>query len=110
MAFKSAFIIMAPDGDPERHRATIKTAKAELTAVFIEIMNFDQAVDVCKDLVQKQGVQSIYLCAGFTHQAVARVASAIGGRAAIQVARGDVPSTMLAGEILTKEGWFAEEG
>ncbi|MBA7645621.1 hypothetical protein ES703_53379 [subsurface metagenome] len=106
--FKSAFIIMAPDGDPEKYRATITTSKAELTAVIIEIMNFDQAVEVAKDLVQNQGVQSIYLCAGFTHQAVARVAAAVGGRAAVQVARGDVPSTLLAGDILTKEGWFDE--
>ena len=108
--FKSAFIIMAPDGDPEKHRATIKTTKAEVTTVIIEILNFDQAVEVAKDLVQNKGVQSIYLCAGFTHQAVGRVAAAVGGRAAVQVARGDVPSTMLAGDILTKEGWFDEGG
>ncbi len=106
--FKSAFIIMAPDGDPKKHRASIKTAKSELTSIIIEMGNFDQAVDVCKDLVQK-GVQSIYLCPGFTHQAVARIASAVGGRAAINIARGDTPSTMMVGEILTKEGWFAEE-
>jgi hypothetical protein len=106
--FKSAFIVMAPDGDPAKYRTTIKTSKLEFTTVVIEMMNFDQAVEVAKELVQKQGVQSIYLCAGFTHQAVARVASAVGGRAAVQVARGDVPSTTMVGEILTKEGWFAE--
>jgi hypothetical protein len=106
--FKSAFIIMAPDGDPEKYRATITTTKAELTAVFIEMDNFDQAVEVAKDLVQNKNVRSIYLCAGFTHQAVARVVAAVGDRAAVQVARGDVPSTLLAGDILTKEGWFDE--
>ena len=106
--FKSAFIVMAPDGDPDKHRATIKTSKLEFTTVVIEMTNFDQAVEVAKDLVQKQGVKSIYLCAGFTHQAVARVTSAVGGRAAVQVARGDVPSTNMVGEILTKEGWFNE--
>jgi hypothetical protein len=106
--FKSAFIIMAPDGDPKKHRATIKTEKAELTAVIIEATNFDQAVEVAKDLVQNKGVQSIYLCPGFTHQAVARIANAVGGRAAVQVGRGDVPSTMMVGEILAKEGWFNE--
>jgi hypothetical protein len=107
--FKSAFIIMAPDGDPQKHRATIKTEKAELTAVFIEMTNFDQAVEVAKDFVQNKGVQSIHLCPGFTHQAVARVAAAVAGRAAVQVSRGDVPSTMMVGEILGKEGWFNEE-
>jgi hypothetical protein len=106
--FKSAFIIMAPDGDPKKHRATVKTERAELTAVFIEMTNFDQAVEVAKDLVQKQGIQSIYLCAGFTHQAVARIAAAVGGRAAVQVGRGDIPSTMMVGDILGKEGWFDE--
>ncbi len=33
MAFKEAFVIMAIDGDPNKHRATIKTPKLELTAV-----------------------------------------------------------------------------
>jgi hypothetical protein len=106
--FKSAFIIMAPDGDPKKHRGTVKTDKAELTTVFIEMGNFDQAVDVAKELVQKQGVQSIYLCAGFTHQAVARIASAVAGRAAVQVGRGDGPSSAMVTDILTKEGWFNE--
>ena len=107
--FKSAFIVMALDGDPAQHRATIKTEKTEVTTVIIELMDFDAAVEVAKDLVQNKGVKSIYLCAGFTHQAVARVTSAVGGRAAVQVARGDVPSTMMVSEILTKEGWFDEE-
>ena len=71
---------------------------------------FKQTVEVAKDLVQNKGVQSIYLCPGFTHQAVARIATAVGGRAAVQVGRGDVPSTMMVGEILAKEGWFDEEG
>ena len=108
--FKSAFIVMAPDGDPTKHRATVKTDKAELTAVFIEMANFDQAVEVAKDFVQNKGVRSIYLCPGFTHQAVARISAAVGGRAAVQVARGDFPSTMMVGDILGKEGWFDEEG
>lgn len=108
--FKSAFIIMAPDGDPKKHRATIKTEKTELTAVFIEMDNFDQAVEVAKDLVQNQGVQSLFLCPGFTHQAIARVVDAVGDQVAVQVSRGDVPSTMMVGEILGKEGWFNEEG
>ena len=109
MAFKEAVVVMALDGDPNRHRASIKTPKLELSVVVIELMDFDQAVNVCQDLVQKQGVQSIILCPGFTHQAIAKIASAVGGRAAINVARGDVPSTTMVGEILTKEGWFSEE-
>ncbi len=61
MAFKSAFVIMAPDVDPKKHRAVIKSSKAELTSVLVEFMNFDQAVEICSDLVHKDGIQSIML-------------------------------------------------
>ncbi|MDH5695675.1 MAG: DUF6506 family protein [Dehalococcoidia bacterium] len=108
MAFKEAVIVMAPDGDPNRHRASIKTSKLELTAVVIEMRNFDQAAKVCKDLVQKEGIQSFILCPGFTHQALAKIANAVGEKVAINVARGDVPGTTMVGEILAKEGWFSE--
>ena len=110
MIVKSAFIIMAPDGDPKRHRATVKTSKTEVTTVIIEEFNFDQATKVCRDLVQKEGVRVLFLCPGFTHQAVARIAEAVGEKVAICVARGDVPSTNLTGEILTEAGFFPAEG
>ncbi len=61
MAYKSAFVIMAPDGDPKKHRSVIKTSRAELTSVMIELANIDQAVEVCSDLVRKEGIQSIML-------------------------------------------------
>lgn len=108
MAFKAGFVVMAPDADPKIHRASIKTPKFELTTVTIQLMNLDQAVDVCKDLVQKEGVQSLILCPGFSHEAVAKVRNAVGEGVAIMVARGDVPSVMMTGEILAKEGWFPE--
>ena len=108
MAFKAGFVSMAPDADPKRHRASIKTPKLELTAVVVELMNFEQAVDVCKDLVQNEGVQALILCPGFPHEAVAKIANAVGEGIAVNVARGDVPSTMITGEILRKEGWFSE--
>jgi hypothetical protein len=106
MAYKAAFVVMAPDGDPNKHRATIKTSKLELNVAVIELMNLEQGVKVCQDLVQKQGVQSIILCPGFSHEAVAKIAEAVGEKVAMIVARGDVPSTMITEGILTKEGWF----
>lgn len=108
MAFKSAIIFMAPDGDPNRHRASIKTSKLELTAVVVELGNFDQAAKVCRDLVQKEGAQFITLCPGFTHEAVAKIVIAVGGKAGISVARGDIPSIKMLDEIVAKEGWFPE--
>ena len=109
MAFKSAYVLMAPEADPTRHRASIKTPKFELTVVIADLGNFDQAVDVCKELVQNEGVQALGLCPGFTHQAVAKVVNAVGEGISISVARGDIPATRIAGEILKKEGWFPEE-
>ena len=106
MAFKAGFIVMAPDGDPEKHRASIKTSKIEILVVVIELMNIDQAVNICKDLVDKEGVQAISLCPGFTHAAVARIATAVGEGVSISVARGDVPRVMITGGILGQEEWF----
>jgi hypothetical protein len=108
MAFKAGFIMMAPDGDPTKHRASIKTSKLELTAVVFEFMNFDQAIEVCKELVTQEGVQSLFLCPSFHHEAVTRVVQAVGPGVAVAVARGDVPSGMIAGEILAREGWIPE--
>jgi hypothetical protein len=108
MAFRAGFVVMAPDADPKIHRASIKIPKFELTTVLIQLMNVDQAVDVCQDLVQKEGIQSLILCPGFSYEAVAKVRNAVGERVAINVATGDVPSTMMTGEILRKEGWFPE--
>ena len=108
MAFKAAVVVMAPDGDPTKHRASIKTSKLELTTVVTELANFERAVDVCKALVQDEGVQSIILCPGFHHAAVAKVAEAVGKGVAVGVARGDVPSGMVTGRILAEEGWFPQ--
>ena len=99
---------MAPDGDPKMHKASVKSPMLELTTVVFEMMNFDQAVNVCKDLVQNEEIQFLILCPGFTHEAVGMIANAVGEGVAVNVARGDIPSTTIAGEILAKEGWFPE--
>jgi len=106
MAFKTGFVVMAPDGDPRKYRTSLKTSKLEITAVVCQLMNFDQVVDVCKDLVQNEGVQSLILCPGCTHEAVGRIASAVGEGVAVNVARGDLPSVMITGQILAKEWGF----
>jgi hypothetical protein len=105
MAFKVAFIAVAPDGDPGKHRAIIKTPKLELTVVVIKSRNSEQAVKVCQDLVQEEGVQNFILCPGFVHQTVAKIANAVGEKVAINVARGDHPSERIIDEIAKKEGW-----
>ena len=106
MAFKAALIVMAPDGNPERHRASIQTPKLELTIVVTRLMDFDLAANICADLVQNHGIQSIVLCPGFTHTGVARIVSAVGEAVPVSVARSDVPGTMATAESLGHAGWF----
>ena len=106
MAFKAAVVVMAPDGDPTQHRASIKTSKMELTTVVVPLWDFPRAAQVCQDLVQKGGTQSIILCPGFTSAGVAMVAEAVGPGVPINVARGDVPSVMATSGLLQQEGWF----
>lgn len=106
MAFKAGFVVMAPDVDPAKHRASIKTSKLELTAVVVPLMDFERAAQVCRDLVEKEGIQSLILCPGFTSSAVSMVANAVGEGVAVNVARGDVPSVMATSGILAQEGLF----
>jgi len=108
MTFKAATIIMAPDGDPQVHRSSLKTDKLELTTVVVQLWNFDQAASLARDLVQKEGVQAIMLCPGFTAIGVAKVAEAVGEGVPVNVAHGDVPSVMATAGILSKDGWFPE--
>jgi hypothetical protein len=105
MAFKAGFVAIAPEADPKKHRASIKTPKFELITVVAGQEDFDQVVKVCQELVQSEGVKALILCPGFSHQSVARIANAVGPGVAIIVARGDTPSTLLTREILKKEGW-----
>jgi hypothetical protein len=91
MTFKAATIIMAPDGDPQKHRSSLKTDKLEVTTVIVHLWNFDQAASLARDLVQKEGVQSIMLCPGFTASSVAKASEAVGEGAPINVSRGDSP-------------------
>jgi hypothetical protein len=104
--FKAASIIMAKGADPTKHRATIKGDAFEYTMVAVPLYDFDQAARVAKELAEKEGIQSMILCPGFSHEAVALIRKAVGERVSINTARGDVPSTMMTAQILTKEGWL----
>jgi hypothetical protein len=104
--FKVASIILAKGADPAKHRATVKGDSFEYTLAVVPMGGFDVAARVCKELVDKKGVQSIILCPGFTHEGVLMVREAVGEGIPINIARGDVPSTMMTAQILTKEGWL----
>ena len=107
MAFKSAFIAHAPDGDSEKHRCVIETSKYKLFVVVVQ--NQREAVQVCQNLVKEEGIHSILLCPGFTHENVAEIAEAVGGNVGVSVARGDGPSSGVARAVMEREGWFSKQ-
>jgi len=108
MAFKALFLAHAPDGDPEKHRNVIDTGKYKLFTVVVK--DQAQAVDVCRKLVKEEGIHSILLCPGFTHENIAEISEAVGENVGVCVARGDGPSSRVAMEVMQREGWFPREG
>ncbi len=99
MAFKVAVILGAPDADPDRHISVLKSSTIEVTTVLTRHSDIEREVAICRDLVQQKGIQSFILCPGFTHQAVARIAAAVGPGVSVNIARGDGPSQEAAKKI-----------
>ena len=105
MAFKVVFIAHSPDAELEKHQCVVETSKYKLLVRLVK--NQEQAVEVCKKLVKEEGIHSILLCPGFTHQNVAEISEAVGKNIGISVARGDGPSSKIAKDIMKREGWFS---
>ncbi|MCG2762370.1 MAG: DUF6506 family protein [Candidatus Atribacteria bacterium] len=101
MAFKSLFLAHTPDAEPEKHQCVVETSKYKLLVRLVK--NQEQAVEVCKKLVKEEGIHSILLCPGFTHQNVAEISEAVGKNVGISVARGDGPSGKIAKEVIGKK-------
>lgn len=108
MPVKTVFVIVSPDGDPEKHIATIRTAGLEITTVVCRYLDFDQVARVCKDMVENQGVETIIVCPAFTHEHLGRLQSAVGGDVPISVARSDSPGARRTAELCREAGWFDE--
>ena len=103
MAFKVAVILGAPDADPDRDISLLNTSSIEVTTVLIQHSDIERIIAICRDLVQQKGIQSFILCPGFTHQAVARIAGAVGPEVSVNIARGDGPSHEASKKIRTRE-------
>ena len=71
MTFNAAFIAHVPDADPERDVALLETDYYRLFSVLVR--DTDQAVTVCQRLVADEGVDSILLCPGNSHEDVSRI-------------------------------------
>ena len=107
MAFTALFIAHAPDADPEKHRAVIDTGVYRLFAVVVK--DQEQALDVCRRMVAEEGIHSVLLCPGNTHEDVAGIAAAVGDAVSVSVARGDARSMRVAARAMEESGWFAAQ-
>jgi len=105
MAFKVLFLAHTPDAEPEKNQCVVETFKYKLLVRLIK--NQKQAIEVCKKLVREEGIHSILLCPGFTHQNVAEISEAAGNNVGVSVARGDGPSGKVVKEVMKREGWFS---
>ena len=88
--FNVCLIAHARDADLTKHRSVIETGTYTLHSVVVRTQG--EAVDVSRQMVEDEGVQSILLCPGFTHKDVAEIQEAVSGKAGVFVARGDGPS------------------
>jgi hypothetical protein len=105
MPFTALFIAHAPDADPARHRSLVDTGIYRLFSVVVR--DTDQAIAVSRQLVADEGVQSILLCPGNSHEDVARLAAELGDDISVSVARGDARSMRVAAKAMEQAGWFA---
>ncbi len=104
MAFKTLFLAHAPDAKLEKHRNTIETGMYQLFTVVVK--NQVEAVEVCKDFVDKKKIDSVLLCPGFTHSDVAEIVATAGVDVAVSVARGDGPSGKVSFAARKREGYL----
>jgi hypothetical protein len=101
MAFKAVFIAHAPDADFEKHHNLIDTGQYKLYTYVVK--NQNEALKVCKDLYEKEQIDSVLLCPGFTHKDVAEIFEALDNKVAVCVSRGDGPSSKITGPVLQRE-------
>jgi hypothetical protein len=100
VAFKALCLSHAPDADYTKHRSIIDTGKYKLWAVVVKTQ--EEAVNVARDLYEREKIEAILLCPGFTHTDVAELFQALEGKVSINVARGDGPSGQIAFEAMQR--------
>jgi len=78
MAFKALFLAHAPDADYEKHNNVIDTGNYILFTVVVK--NQDEAIKVSKSVFEKEKIDAIMLCPGFTHTDVSEIFQALDGK------------------------------
>ena len=106
MAFKVLFLAHAPDADKEKHRSVIETGMYQLFTIVVKTQK--EALEVCGDFMERESIDSILLCPGFTHNDVAEIARLVGANVAVSVARGDGPSGKASLEARKRAGYLGK--
>ncbi len=101
MAFKAVFIAHAPDADLHKHHNLIDTGKYKLFTYVVRSQ--DEALQICRELYEKEKIDSVLLCPGFSHKDVAEIFEVLGNKVAVCVSRGDGPSAKITAPVLQRE-------
>ena len=100
MVFKEAFLALVPNAEPEKHKYVIETPTYQLFVRVVQDQN--QALQLCRNLVEEEKIHGIILCPGFTHKNVAEIAEVVGDNVGVFVARGDDPSSRIVMAVIDK--------
>jgi len=104
MAFKALVMMHALDADKDKHRSAIVTGKLQLFVVAVKDQK--DALQVAKEFIEREKVDSIMLCSGFTSFEVAEIAHVAGPTTGVSVARHDGPSYQAIVAALKREGFM----
>jgi len=63
----------------------------------------DEAIKVSKSIYEKEKIDAVILCPGFTHNDVAEIFKALEGKVSVNVARGDGPSNKISQALIQRE-------
>ena len=102
MSFNALFLAHAFDADKSKHRSLIDTGSYKLFTVCVK--DQAEAIEVCNELVNREHIDSILLCPGFSHEDIAGLVKATGGKVGVCVSRGDGPGSKIAMEARRREG------
>ena len=101
MAFKALFLSHAPDADYAKHNSVIHTGRYQLFTFVVKDQR--EAVTVAKDIFEKENIDAVILCPGFTHADVSGIFHALDGKVSVNVARGDGPSNRITQPVIQRE-------
>lgn len=92
-----------PECNPEEDHEKLETDKYAFYVNFVR--DQEDALEVAKRYREKESIQSLILCPGFTNEDVGELSEAFDD-ISVNVARGDGPSGKIAKESMHKAGWF----